>query len=121
MWFKSYVDIHAGASSPATSLAEDDTSELVVDEDAADVESEDAADTDDVQPLNLTTKRSDLMSGSGKKTLAPKMTQSLMRHLEISSRQKFNHTRRRTKLNRFPSSSERVNVSLIRRGMHYRC
>ena len=49
------------------SLAEDDASELVVDEDAAEVESEDAADADDVQPLNLTTKRSDLMGGSGKR------------------------------------------------------
>ena len=34
----------------------------------AEVESEaDAADADDVQPLNLTTKRSDLMSASGKR------------------------------------------------------
>ena len=63
---KTYVDVRDGDCSPATSLAEDDASELVVDEDAAEVESEDAADADDVQPLNLTTKRSDLMSGSGK-------------------------------------------------------
>ena len=36
----------------------------------AEVESEaDAADADDVQPLNLTTKRSDLMSASGKRVL----------------------------------------------------
>ena len=62
-----YVDIRDGDCSPATSLAEDDASELVVDEDAAEVESEDAADADDVQPLNLTTKRSDLMGGSGKR------------------------------------------------------
>ena len=66
-FIKTYVDIHDGDCSPAASLAEDDASELVVDEDAAEVESEDAADADDVQPLNLTTKRSDLMGGSGKR------------------------------------------------------
>ena len=34
----------------------------------AEVESEaDAGDADDVQPLNLTTKRTDLMSASGKR------------------------------------------------------
>ena len=62
------VDIPDDGSSPATSFAEDDSSELVVDEDAAEVESEDAADGEDVQPLNLTTKRADLIGGGpGKK------------------------------------------------------
>ena len=39
-----------------------------MDEDAAEVESEDAAEGEDVQPLNLTTKRADLIGGGpGKK------------------------------------------------------
>ena len=61
------VDFPNVESSPATSLAEDEASELVVDEDAAEVESEDAADADDVQPLNLTTRKSDLLCGTGKR------------------------------------------------------